>query len=71
MLNKKNILLIVSLLCSSLMNAQCAMCKAAIESDESGSTFNSAILYLMTIPYLIGLGVAIAFFVNKRKKQLS
>jgi len=53
------------------MNAQCAMCKAAIESDEGGSTFNSAILYLMTIPYIIGLGVAIAFFVNRKKKQLS
>ena len=35
--------------------AQCAMCKAVAEdqAEESASTINAGILYIMVIPYLI------------------
>lgn len=51
--------------------AQCAMCKAVVESDmEAGGTtaagLNSGILYLMAFPYLL-IGV-IAFFFYRHKK---
>jgi hypothetical protein len=53
-------------------NAQCAMCRAAIESEGNGQkaeAINDGIVYLMIIPYvLVG---AIGYYIyrmNKRKK---
>lgn len=40
-------------------NAQCAMCRAVLESEEGQSTaegVNNGIMYLMTIPYLLVAG---------------
>jgi len=42
-------------------NAQCAMCRAVLESEEGQSTakgINNGIVYLMVIPYVLigGLG---------------
>lgn len=54
-------------------NAQCAMCRAVLESEESQSAakgINDGILYLMLIPYLsvavLGYVIYSKFF--KRKK---
>lgn len=52
--------------------AQCAMCKAVVESDmEAGGTtaagLNSGILYLMVFPYLL-IGI-MAFFFYRHKKS--
>lgn len=52
--------------------SQCAMCKAANESSLSGADngFNAAIIFLMSVPYVIGAAAVVAFLVfwNKRKK---
>ncbi|WP_047548164.1 hypothetical protein [Psychroserpens sp. Hel_I_66] len=56
-------------------NAQCAMCRAVLESEEGQSTaegVNDGIMYLMTIPYLLvgGIGFMIywQFFRSKKEK---
>ena len=51
-------------------NAQCAMCRAVLESEEgqkAAEGINDGIIYLMIIPYVLigGLG----FFVYKKLKQ--
>jgi len=54
---------IVFIVCAVLFfletNAQCAMCRAVLESEEGQSTaegVNNGIMYLMTIPYLLVAG---------------
>lgn len=74
---KKNatavVLFVVTLLLSFNANAQCAMCRAALESEEGGvkaEAVNDGIVYLMVIPYvLVGvLGYAIYRLKTKKKK---
>ncbi len=48
-------------------NAQCAMCRAVLESEEGQETakgINDGIIYLMAIPYLLIGGIA--FFIYKK-----
>ncbi len=65
----KNIsLLLLFLFSSEIIQAQCAMCKAVVESEsESGGAIaesvNSGILYLMFFPYLL-VGV-VGYFIYK------
>lgn len=55
-------------------SAQCAMCRAVLESEEGGTkaeAINDGIVYLMIFPYVM---VAIVFYVvyqikYKKKKQ--
>jgi hypothetical protein len=51
------IILILGFLYINVPNimAQCVMCKAQAEAEaeESGSSINSGILYIMVIPYII------------------
>jgi len=58
---------------SAAANAQCAMCRAALESSDSGikpESVNNGIIYLMIFPYLLAglLGYAI-YRLRKQKKQ--
>ena len=73
----KNIgLFLFIFLISTSVNAQCAMCRAVLESEESGVTaeaVNDGIVYLMAFPYIL---VAIVGFVayrimngNKKEKK--
>lgn len=67
-----SLLLIAFCLLPIASNAQCAMCRAAIESEGNGKTaaaINDGIVYLMAIPYL--LVAAIGFYVYRmyRKKK--
>ena len=76
---KKNIILIFILFLIfniqhstfNIANAQCAMCKAVVETNMDGQTnkvgmgLNSGILYLMALPYLI-LGSMFFFFFKKQ-----
>lgn len=63
-------LLFVLILVPSLSEAQCAMCRAVLESEEGQKTaegINNGIVYLMAIPYvLVG---ALFFFVYKKMKK--
>ncbi|ALJ06003.1 hypothetical protein APS56_13050 [Pseudalgibacter alginicilyticus] len=50
--------------------AQCAMCRAVLESEEGKGTaegINDGIVYLMVIPYILVFGTI--FFVYKKYKS--
>ncbi|MGB8704736.1 MAG: hypothetical protein WCD31_06885 [Gillisia sp.] len=61
----KNLFIIALLfILPSMANAQCAMCRAVLESQDSHSVaagVNNGILYLMIFPYVLvgGLGIVI------------
>ncbi len=65
-------LLLLSVVFSA--EAQCAMCRAVLESDESGEAakgINNGIIYLMLFPYLLvgGVGYVIYKMRQKAKKE--
>jgi hypothetical protein len=72
---KNNIILfiiIIVLFITMDINAQCAMCKAVVETNlESGDTkglgLNNGILYLMAIPYIAALVFGILYYIQKKK----
>ncbi|MEH6537150.1 MAG: hypothetical protein V7719_12200 [Psychroserpens sp.] len=48
-------------------NAQCAMCRAVLESEEGQSTaegVNDGIMYLMAVPYILIAGVGFLIYWN-------
>jgi len=54
------------------MEAQCAMCRAVIESDDSGLAakgINNGIVYLMIFPYLLIAGVGYAIYKSRKKAR--
>ena len=64
---KKTILLTLALflLGSADVEAQCAMCRAVLESEEGQQTakgINNGIVYLMAIPYILVGAVGVAVF---------
>ena len=64
---KKTILLTLALfiLGSVDAEAQCAMCRAVLESEEGQQTakgINNGIVYLMAIPYILVGAVGVAVF---------
>lgn len=59
---------------STDLEAQCAMCRAVLESEEGQGTakgINDGIIYLMAIPYILvgGIGFLIYKKFNKTKKS--
>lgn len=53
-------------------NAQCAMCRAALESEASGiqaEAVNDGIVYLMAIPYILVAGIGYAIYRLKYGKK--
>lgn len=63
----KILFLFVSLFCFLKTNAQCAMCRAVLESEEGQTTaqgINNGIVYLMAIPYILVLGMV--YFIYRR-----
>ena len=73
-LKAKVILLIAYSLLPIASSAQCAMCRASLESTgdtAQGEAVNDGIVYLMAIPYiLVGLiGIYIYRMYNKKKKS--
>jgi len=71
---KKAVILVVLLFFISLpIDAQCAMCRAVLESEEGQETakgINDGIVYLMAIPYILvaGIGFLIYKKFNRAKK---
>ncbi len=52
-------------------NAQCAMCRAALESSDSGikaESVNDGIVYLMIFPYLLVALIGYAIYRLRKKK---
>ena len=72
---KATMVIIVYFFFSFSVNAQCAMCRAALEGEgnsETAGAINDGIVYLMAIPYiLVGvLGYAIYRLKYGKKKEL-
>lgn len=72
----KNLLLIIALVIFSVefnaLLAQCAMCRAVLESDASGQAargINNGIVYLMVFPYLLVGAVGYAVYKIRRSKS--
>jgi len=65
--NKHIVVFFVILLLVFSLEAQCAMCRAVLESEDGQSTakgINNGIIYLMVIPYLLVGGVA--YFIYRK-----
>ena len=66
----KKLIFIILLFISQISSAQCAMCKAVVESGdaEMAEGLNLGIMYLMAFPYII-VGVA-GFLLYKNWKKI-
>ncbi|MET7029703.1 hypothetical protein [Sediminicola luteus] len=62
-MKNKSILVVLTLLAvflPQLMEAQCAMCRAVLESEADTSAaegINNGIVYLMAVPYILVAGL--------------
>lgn len=65
--------ILCSLFFSLSANAQCAMCRAALETEGNNvksQAVNDGIVYLMVIPYLLVGGIGYYIYrMRKKKKQ--
>ena len=67
---KRFLLIVLFIVVSFSANAQCAMCRAVLESETDNSMaegVNNGIIYLAAIPYLL-MGGLIWFIYKSRKK---
>lgn len=73
MKTKTLILLLFMLFLAVLpVEAQCAMCRAVLETEEGGEAakgINNGIVYLMIFPYLLVGGVGIAVYRSRKKAR--
>lgn len=63
---------IALLFVSAISNAQCAMCRAVLESEDGGvkgEAVNNGIMYLMIFPYLLVAIVGYAVYRLRKKKN--
>ena len=71
---KRKLGIIVSLILFATVSteAQCAMCRAVLESEESGEVakgINNGIIYLMLFPYLLIAGIGYAIYRSRQKNK--
>jgi hypothetical protein len=69
---KKFIIGIFVLLFSVASHAQCAMCRASLESSDGtikAESVNDGIVYLMVLPYLVVGLVGFAIYRLRQKKR--
>lgn len=73
-MKKTGYILFLVLLFSALpAEAQCAMCRAVLESEESGAAakgINNGIVYLMIFPYLLVGGIGYVIYKMRQKAKL-
>ncbi|MFN4762446.1 hypothetical protein ACKGJN_04925 [Gillisia sp. Q332] len=65
---------IALILLPALVTAQCAMCRAVLESEGSEATaqgINDGIVYLMIFPYVLIGGIAFFIYRSFKKKKPS
>jgi len=73
-MNKINLIFLLLIFFAIKLNAQCAMCKAAVEANlkdggNAGAGLNQGIIYLMAMPYIAMLLFGAFYYLQKRKKQ--
>ena len=72
MKRKAAVIIVFLLLISFDMQAQCAMCRAVLESEAGQSAakgINDGIMYLMIFPYLLMAGVAYKIYKSRKKSR--
>jgi heme/copper-type cytochrome/quinol oxidase subunit 2 len=72
MRTKAFIILLLLVFFSFEVNAQCAMCRAVLESEADQSAakgINDGIMYLMVFPYLLMGGVAYMVWRSRKKDK--
>ena len=65
-----SVVFILLFLLTADASAQCAMCRAVLESEETQSAargINNGIVYLMAIPYLLMAGLGYVIYRSRRK----
>ena len=69
-MNMRKLFIIIFIFFSELLSAQCAMCKAVVESGdaEMAESLNTGIIYLMAFPYIL-VGIAGFLFYKYWKKN--
>ena len=70
-MKQKATLILFSLFYTLKSNAQCAMCRAVLESEESQGVaegINDGIVYLMAIPYILVGGIS--YFIYRKYNTL-
>ena len=63
---------ILIILLPQVSEAQCAMCRAVLESEGDGGMakgINNGIVYLMIFPYLLVGGIAFAIYKYKKRNK--
>lgn len=66
------IFLVLVLIFSLPADAQCAMCRAVLESEDGGQAakgINNGIIYLMIFPYLLVGGVGYAIYKMRKNAK--
>ena len=68
----KKIIFIFSMLIAPYASAQCAMCKAVVESGDAkmAEGLNTGIIYLMAFPYLLVAVAGYFLYRNWKKSKL-
>jgi len=61
------LIIIVTLFVTNTADAQCAMCKAAVESGNESNGLNKGILYLLLMPYIIVMSMIFMWWRNKKR----
>lgn len=64
---------LIVLFVSLEIDAQCAMCRAVLETEEGGQAakgINNGIMYLMIFPYLLIGGIAYVIFKSRQKRKI-
>lgn len=67
------VIILFSIFCTLSSQAQCAMCRASLESEGNtlkAEAVNDGIVYLMAIPYIIVAVVAFAVYRLFKKKNV-
>ena len=65
---------IILFLFSFTGEAQCAMCRAVIESEENGEMakgINNGIIYLMVFPYILVGGIGYIMYRSRKKRKIN
>ncbi|AEM70919.1 MULTISPECIES: hypothetical protein [Flagellimonas] len=63
-------ILLVILVFPTVSEAQCAMCRAVVESESDGKTaeaINNGIVYLMAVPYVLVAGLF--YFIYRKMRS--
>lgn len=66
------VLIFTIISCCLNASAQCAMCRAVLESEAGQTTakgVNDGIIYLMVIPYILAAGIGYVIYRRFKKKR--